>query len=40
MELYVARPDGKPRGAVIVIQEAFGVNEHIMDVTRRFAADG
>lgn len=40
MDLYESLPDGKPRGAVIVIQEAFGVNEHIQDVTRRFAAAG
>jgi len=40
MDLYEALPDGKPRGAVIVVQEAFGVNDHIMDVTRRFAAAG
>ncbi len=35
-----ATPDGEPRGAVIVIQEAFGVNDHIRDVTRRFATAG
>lgn len=40
MPLYEARPDGKARGAVIVIQEAFGVNAHIEDVTRRFADAG
>src|SRR6516165_1795879 len=40
MDLYEATPASKPRGAVIVIQEAFGVNEHIQDVTRRFAAAG
>jgi carboxymethylenebutenolidase len=40
MELYDVAPDVKPSGAVIVIQEAFGVNEHIRDVTRRFAAAG
>jgi carboxymethylenebutenolidase len=28
------------RGGVIVIQEVFGVNHHIQDVTRRFAAAG
>ena len=37
MALYDAEPDGAPRGAVIVLQEAFGVNDHIEDVTRRFA---
>jgi carboxymethylenebutenolidase len=40
MRLYEAVPDGEPRGAVIVIQEAFGVNPHIEDVTRRFADAG
>ena len=33
-------PDGPPRGGVVVIQEAFGVNEHIEDIGRRLAADG
>jgi carboxymethylenebutenolidase len=40
MALYEALPAGKARGAVVVVQEAFGVNEHIEDVTRRFAAEG
>ena len=40
MDLYEARPDSEPRAAIVVIQEAFGVNEHIRDVTRRFAAAG
>ncbi len=40
MPLYVARPEGPARGAVVVIQEAFGVNGHIEDVTRRFADAG
>jgi carboxymethylenebutenolidase len=40
MELYDVEPDGAPRGAVIVLQEAFGVNDHIEDVTRRFAQAG
>src|SRR3954464_8590135 len=40
MDLYEAAPDGEPKGAVIVIQEAFGVNDHIEDVTRRFGAAG
>jgi carboxymethylenebutenolidase len=40
MDLYEALPDGAPRAAVIVVQEAFGVNDHIQDVTRRFAAAG
>jgi carboxymethylenebutenolidase len=40
MRLYEARPEGEARGAVVVIQEAFGVTEHIEDVCRRFAAEG
>jgi carboxymethylenebutenolidase len=40
MGLYVARPEGVARGAVVVIQEAFGVTDHIEDVCRRFAAGG
>src|SRR5438309_11928320 len=40
MPLYEATPDGDARGAVVVIQEAFGVNPHIEDVTRRFAGAG
>lgn len=40
MPVYEATPDGVARGAVIVVQEAFGVNDHIEDVTRRFGAAG
>jgi carboxymethylenebutenolidase len=40
MPLYEAEPEGGPKGAVVVIQEAFGVNPHIEDVTRRFASAG
>jgi len=40
MECFEATPAGTPRGAVVVIQEAFGVNEHIKGVTRRAADAG
>jgi carboxymethylenebutenolidase len=40
MRLYEVKPSGTPRGALIVVQEAFGVNPHIEDVTRRAAAAG
>jgi carboxymethylenebutenolidase len=40
MACYVARPDDGARRGVVVIQEAFGVNAHIEDVTRRFADEG
>ena len=38
--LSVHEPGGEPRGGLVVIQEAFGVNDHIEDVSRRFAAEG
>src|SRR5579862_982748 len=38
--LSVHSPSGSAKGAVIVIQEAFGVNDHIEDVARRFAEEG
>lgn len=37
---YVAEPTGKPRGAVVVLQEIFGVNSHIRSVADRYAAEG
>lgn len=41
MHLYRAQPEGqRPDRGVVVLQEAFGVNEHIQDVTRRVAAAG
>ncbi len=38
--LSVHEPSGAPKAGVLVIQEAFGVNDHIEDVCRRFAAEG
>jgi len=37
---YRCEPQGSALGAVVVIQEIFGVNDHIRDVTERFAAVG
>jgi carboxymethylenebutenolidase len=37
---YRADPQGKPKGAIVVVQEIFGVNTHIRSVCDRFAADG
>lgn len=37
---YEARPAGTPIGAVVVIQEIFGVNSHIRAVADGYAADG
>jgi carboxymethylenebutenolidase len=37
---YVAEPSGNPKGAVVVVQEIFGVNSHIRSVADGYAADG
>ncbi len=37
---YLAKPADKPKGAIVVVQEIFGVNHHIKAVTDRFAAMG
>ena len=37
---YVARPDGTPRAAIIVIQEIFGVNPGIRQKCDKLAAEG
>jgi carboxymethylenebutenolidase len=39
-QAWLAAPAGRPRGAVVVIQEIFGVNGHIRKVTDAFAAEG
>ena len=40
IDAYVAEPSGKPRGAIVVIQEIFGVNSHIRSVADGYARDG
>ncbi|CCD84982.1 Putative carboxymethylenebutenolidase (Dienelactone hydrolase) (DLH) [Bradyrhizobium sp. ORS 285] len=37
---YRADPTGTPKGALVVIQEIFGVNHHIRNVCDRLAAEG
>jgi len=37
---YEAKPEGKPRAGLVVIQEIFGVNAHIKRVADGYAADG
>jgi len=37
---YLARPDGTPKGGLVVIQEIFGVNAHMRSVVDRFAGLG
>lgn len=40
LSAYRADPAGTPRGALVVIQEIFGVNSHIRSVADGYAADG
>ncbi|HWG10596.1 MAG TPA: dienelactone hydrolase family protein [Rhodanobacteraceae bacterium] len=35
---YLARPAGKPKGGVVVVQEIFGINAHIRSVADGYAA--
>lgn len=37
---YLARPQGKPKGGIVVIQEIFGANAHIRSVADQFAELG
>jgi carboxymethylenebutenolidase len=38
--LHVSEPAGAPRGGIVVVQEAFGLTDHILDVCDRVAAAG
>jgi carboxymethylenebutenolidase len=40
MPTYVAAPDGDASGAVVVVQEAFGITAHIESICRRLAEAG
>lgn len=40
LSAYVARPAGEPIGALVLIQEIFGVNDHIRRVAEGYARDG
>lgn len=37
---YVARPEGEPIGALVLVQEIFGINDHIRGVADGYAKDG
>jgi carboxymethylenebutenolidase len=39
-DAYVAEPSGKAKGAMVVIQEIFGVNHHMRRVTDDYAKEG
>jgi carboxymethylenebutenolidase len=40
LSAWRADPEGKPRGAIVVVQEIFGVNHHIRGVADFFASQG
>lgn len=40
LDAYRSDPTGTPKGAIVVIQEIFGVNSHIRSICDRLAADG
>jgi carboxymethylenebutenolidase len=40
LSAYVARPQGEPIGAIVVVQEIFGVNKSIQAVADSYAKDG
>ena len=40
LSAYIVKPEGTPRGAIVVVQEIFGVNSHIRRVAEQYAAAG
>jgi carboxymethylenebutenolidase len=40
LDAYKAEPEGAPKGGIVVIQEIFGVNSHMRNVTDNFAKAG
>ena len=40
LEAYVAKPEGEPIAGLVVVQEIFGINEHIRSVADGYAKDG
>ena len=40
LDAYISRPAGEPIAALVVIQEIFGVNQHIRSVADSYARDG
>ena len=37
---YLSQPEGKPKGGIVILQEIFGVNTHIQEITNFFATQG
>lgn len=40
IRVYRAEPQGTPRGGIVIMHEAFGMNSHIRDMCDRYAAEG
>jgi len=40
LEVYEAVPDGAIKGGLIVIEEVWGLTDHIKDIADRFAREG
>jgi carboxymethylenebutenolidase len=40
LDAYLAEPKGKPKGGIVVVQEIFGVTNHIKRVADQFASQG
>ena len=39
-DIYLAQAKGSPRGGIVLIQEIFGVNNHIKNVAEKFSSNG
>ena len=39
-DIYLAQSKGSPRGGIVLIQEIFGVNNHIKTVAEKFSSNG
>ena len=37
---YVVKPEGTPKGAIVIVQEIFGINAHIRSVVDGYAKEG
>ena len=40
IRVYRAGPEGTPRAGLVIMHEAFGMNDHIRDMCERYAAEG
>jgi carboxymethylenebutenolidase len=40
LDAYLAEPEGQPKGGIVVVQEVFGVTNHIKRVADQYAAQG